>query len=216
MPLYHLLLDAGAFHDRVRPALSTCWRGRSFAPCQELCECLRPAAESFARRYHLGPDEPLLAQVARGLAFDRTLWRHLAGEILWFSATDIPEFETAPATLCCLLAPERYREGPAGRERFAPIEQAHYGSRDLVFGGGFYCPERAGYNDTPDVERLTAYLDALEPERWTVEQLAPLESAASDEERAEELADVRAWFPALRDLYRRARAERQVVVCEVL
>ncbi len=216
MPLYHLLLDAGTFHDRIRPALSASWRQRDFRPCRDLCATLVPAAESFARRYHLGPDEPLLAEVARGLPFDRDLWRHLAGEVLWYSASDIPEFETAPDALCCLLAPERYRGGPAERERFAPIEQAHYGSRDLVFGGGFYRPEQAGHNDTQDVGRLADYLEALEPVRWAVEQLAVLEGTATEEDRAEELEDVRAWFPALRDLYRRARAERHVVVCEVL
>ena len=116
----------------------------------------------------------------------------------------------------CLLAPERCREETAGREHFAPIEQAHYGSRDLVFGGGFYCPERAGYNDISDAERLATYLDTLDPGSWTAEALAGLPELESAEERVEELEYVRAWFPALRDLYRRARAERQVVVCEVL
>src|SRR4051812_32843763 len=105
MPLYHLLLDAAAFHDRIRPALSAAWLQRSFASCRALCESLLPAARSFAERYHLGSDEPLLAQVGRGLPFDRAFWRHLAGEILWYSATEIPEFETAPDSLCCLLAP---------------------------------------------------------------------------------------------------------------
>ncbi len=216
MPLYHLLLDGGAFHARIRPALAAAWRGRSFAPCRDLCAALLPTAADFARRYHLGPDEPLLAQVGRELAFARELWRHLAGEVLWYSAAEIPEFETAPETLCCLLAPERYRERTPDRDRFAPIEQAHLGTRDLVFGGGYYWPDRAGYNDVPDVERLAAYLDALDPAAWTAAQLAELEGSESAADRVEELEYVREWFPALRDLYRRASAARQVVVCEVL
>ena len=216
MPLYHLLLDASAFQDRTRPALAAAWRQRSFAPCQSLCADLLPAARAFAERYHLGTDEPLLAQVARGLPFDRELWRHLVGEVLWYSAAEIPEFESAADSLCCLLAPERYREKASARECFAPIEQAHYGTRDLTFGGGYYRPDHAGYNDPPDMERLAAYLDSRDPQTWTLTGLALLEDIDSDEDRAEELELARDGFAALRDLYRRARERTQVVVCEVL
>jgi hypothetical protein len=216
MPLYHLLLDTTAFHDRIRPALSAAWLRRSFGPCRALCEALLPAARSFADRYRLGPEEPLLARAARGLTFDRDFWRHLVGEVLWFSASEIPEFETAPESLRCLLAPERHAGPTANRERFAPIEQAHYGARDLVFGGACYRPDQAGYNDTPDVERLAAYLDALAPETWTAAGLAALEGVEGEADRAEELEYVRDWFPSLRELYRRARERREVVVCEIL
>jgi hypothetical protein len=216
MPLYHLLLEASSFHDRIHPALAATWLRRSFEPCRPLCDALLPAARSFAERYRLGPDEPLLAQVARGLPFDRDFWRHLVGEVLWYSAAEIPEFESAPESLCCLLAPQRYGERTMVRERFAPIEQAHYGARDLVFGGAYYRPDHAGYNGTLDVERLAEYLDALDPQTWTVSGLTPLEGVASEEDRAEELEFVRDWFPALRDLYRRARDRRQIVVCEIL
>jgi hypothetical protein len=216
MPFYHLLIDASAFHNRIRPALAAAWLRRSFAPCQALCAELLPAARAFAERYHLGTDEPLLARVARGLPFDRDFWRHLVGEVLWYSAAEIPEFTSAPDTLCCLLAPERYLEKTRSRERFALIEQAHYGARDLIFGGGYYRPDHVGFNDTPDVERLADYLDSLDPQTWTVTDLALLEGIDSEEDRAEELEFVRDWFPALRDLYRRARDRKQVVVCEVL
>jgi hypothetical protein len=214
MPLYHLLLDASSFHGQIRPALAAAWLRRSFEPCRPLCEALLPVARAFAERYRLGPDEPLLAEVARGLPFDRDFWRHLVGEVLWYSAAEIPEFESAPDSLCCLLAPERYLEKTRIRERFAPIEQAHYGARDLIFGGACYRPDHAGYNDTPDVQRLAEYLDALDPQAWTVAGLALLEDVASDEDRAEELEFVRDWFPALRDLYRGALQRGQIVVCE--
>jgi hypothetical protein len=216
MPLYHLLLDASAFHDRIRPALAAAWLRRGFEPCQSLCAELLPTARAFAERYHLGTDEPLLAQVARGLTFDRDFWRHLVGEVLWYSAAEIPEFTSAPDSLCCLLAPNRYLEKTRIRERFAPIEQAHYGAHGLVFGGGYYRPDHAGYNDTPDVERLADYLDSLDPQTWAATDLVPLEGIDSAEDRAEELEFVRDWFPALRDLYRRARDRRQVAICEEL
>jgi hypothetical protein len=215
MPLYHLLLEASAFHERIRPALAAAWRRRSFDPCRLLCEALIPAALAFSRRHHIG-GEPLLCRVACGLRFERGLWRHVVGEVLWFSAAEIPELQTAPDTLCCLLAPERYREGPAPRERFAPVEQVHFGARDLTFGGGYYRPEHAGYNDRADVARLVDYLASLDPGRWTADQLAPLEGMGGEEDRAEELDFVRDWFGPLRDLYARARQEDRIIVCEQL
>jgi hypothetical protein len=213
MPLYHLLLDTILFHTRIRPALAASWQQRSFEPCRSLCESLLPAARAFAERYHLGLEEPLLAEILRGLPFDREFWHHLAGELLWYGAKEIPEIETAPDTLCCLLAPDRYRDRSGGRERFAPIEQVHFGARDVLFGGGFYRPEHAGYNDSSDVSRLADYLHSLDPEEWTTAQLADLEG--EEEDRADELEFVREWFPALRDLYDRARADR-VIFCEIL
>jgi hypothetical protein len=211
MPLYHLLLDNLFFTRQLRPALTASWQHRNFEPCRVLCEALLPAARTFAQRYHLGSEEPLLAEVLHGLPFDREFWAHLAGEMLWYGAAEIPEIETAPDTLCCLLAPERSGD----REHFAPIEQVLFGARDLTFGG-FYRPEHAGYNDISDVSRLADYLHSLDPAQWTVAQLAGLETATTEEDRADELEFVREWFPALCDLYDRARGGRLVVVCEIL
>src|SRR6516164_7163015 len=150
MPLYFLLHDAARFHEALRPALAEAWRRRSFEPCRALCSALAPAAVGFAERYHTGHDEPLLAQVARGgVPFDRDFWRLLVGEALLYGAASVPEILTAPDTLCRLLA--------AGSES-APIRQAHFGSRDLTFGGGFYRPDAAGLNDVADVARLAEYL----------------------------------------------------------
>jgi hypothetical protein len=216
MPLYFLLLDGRLFHQAIRPALAAAWRRRSFEPCRPLAARLEPAVRAFVERYHLGAEEPLLTQVARGLSFDRHFWTLLAGEALLYGAAEVPEFQTAPETLCCLLAPEQFREGEVPRERFAPIQQAHFGSRDLDFGGKLYRPEYAGYNDTADVARLAAYLGGVDPGRWSPADLTLLPGLADDEERAEELEFARDWFPALRDLYRRAEAQGQIVVCELL
>jgi hypothetical protein len=216
MPLYFLLLSNTAFEQRLRPALAASWRQRSFEPCRPLCAELLPAALAFAQRYHLGPDDNLLAQVANGLPFERAFWRALVGEVLWYSAMDIPELQTAPEALVCLLAPEHSAQTSVARERFAPIQQAHFGARDLVFGGGYYRPVYAGYNDAADVARLAAYLATVDPQRWTPAGLTALPDLADDEERAEELEYIRDWFPALHDLYQQARADDQVVVCEIL
>jgi hypothetical protein len=214
MANYFLLLDAAGFEGRVRPALAESWRRRSFVPCRQLCQTLLPAASAYRERYHTGEVEPLLCRVAAGLAFDRTFWRVLVGEVLLFTAAEIPEFQVNEDTLCLLLAPDNYRQNVVERERLAPIQQAHRGARDLTFGGAVYRPEHAGCNDLADVARLADYLGSVRPENWTVADLAGLRGAA--DERADELAFAQEWFPALVDLFERARRNGQVVVHETI
>ncbi len=180
---YFLLLDAAAFEDRARPALAASWRLRSFEPCRSFCAELLPAASAYAEQYHVGGDEPLLRRVADGLPFDRSCWRALVGEVLLFTAVEIPEFQTCEETLCRLLAPEHYRDAVDQRERLAPIQQAHRGTRDLTFGAAVYRPEHAGYNNVEDVARLADYLAAVQPANWTPDDLVGLRSAEDGEER---------------------------------
>src|SRR5262245_5899871 len=162
--LYLLLHDADAFHRRLAPALAASWHQRTLAPVADLAAELAPALDAFAERYHLTADEqPLLRRVTADTPIDRRLWRHLAGELLLYAAADAPARQTAPDTLAHLLGAERNASGEAGREQSAPIRQAHYGSRDLDFGGVAYRPEQAGLNDVADVARLTEYLTAADP-----------------------------------------------------
>jgi hypothetical protein len=216
MPLYFFVLKQKWFFDRVRPALSTSWKKRDFGPCRTLCADLLPTVDSFAQRYHIDPTQTLIHHVTQGLGFERDSWRCLVGEVLLFGAEEVPEFETAPETLCCLLSPESYGEDTLPRERFSPIQQAHFGSRDLLFGGAYYRPEHAGWNDGADVVRLAAYLEAVDPGRWRVEDLRPLTQLKTDEDRADELAYAREWFPALQELYRRAMKKSEILACETL
>jgi hypothetical protein len=211
---YFLCLDAETFLNRIRPALADSWRKRSFDPCRSLCNDLLPAAQEYNHRYHTGEDESFIARVAEGIPFDRACWRHLVGEVLLFAAVEIPEFQSNAETLCCLLAPEQYRRPAISREQLAPIVQVFRGSRDVTFGAAVYRPDRAGYNDLDDVARLAAYLAAVEPQRWTVDDLLPLGDLADDDERADELAFVREWFPVLVELYQRSQAEKRVLVIE--
>jgi hypothetical protein len=219
MPLYFFLLDGPLVHGQIMPALAAAWQQRSFTPCQPLCARLVPAALAYAEQYHMGPDEPLLRRIAQGTdmpAFHRDVWRFLAGEVLLYAAGDMPVVQTAPETLCQLLAPECAGAERGPWERFAPVQQAHYGSRDLAFGSGFYRPEHAGYNDTNDVTRLAEYLAGIDPKHWTTEDLAVLQDLSDEEERAEELAFARQCLAVLRDIYERAARASQVVVCETL
>ena len=149
-------------------------------------------------KFHTGPEEPFLCRVARGLPFDRHFWQLLVGELLLYAAAEIPEIQTAPDTLCCLLAAENYQQGTVPRACFAPIQQAHYGTRELLFGARCYRPEQAGYNDTEDVARLSDYLSALAPEEWRLADLAALRDITDQEDRQEELDFAREWFPSLR------------------
>jgi hypothetical protein len=171
---------------------------------------------SSGERDFLQSNEPLLFQVARGLPFDRVFWTHLVGEILTYSAVEMPEIPLAPATLCGLLNPARDLERTRERVRMTPIEQVHYGSRDLILGAGFYRPDQVGWNDNDDVQRLAGFLAALKPDRWKATDLPVLDEAVSEEERAEELEFICEWFPALREFYQRAHTEQHIVVCEEL
>src|SRR5437016_12523667 len=96
---YFILLDAAFFDGQFRPAMSASRRLQSFEPCRALCDALLPAARDYAERYHTGAEEPLLAHVAVGRPFDRTLWRALVGEMLLYAAVDMPEFQTCEETL---------------------------------------------------------------------------------------------------------------------
>ena len=96
------------------------------------------------------------------------------------------------------------------------MRQAHSGTRDLTFGSAVYRPDRCGCNNLEDVRRLTAALVAVDPGRWQPADLAPLTDLADEEEREEELAFARYWFPSLCDLYGRAAEEKRIIVHEVL
>jgi hypothetical protein len=198
--LYFYLLPAPFFHELLRPALTRSWARRSFAPCRDLCELL-------LRR---GPELPADCLLRRLPPFSRHAWHGLIGECLLFGSVELPRLSTAPAALNCLLAPGHERADTLARGDFAPIQQVHWGARDLRFGG-YYRPEHAGYNDGADVLRLCAYLEAQDPARWRAADLTHLASA---EERAEELADVRDWWPALVALYQRAAQDDLVIACE--
>lgn len=215
MPIYFLVHEPRWFHDHVGLALAASWRLRSFEPCRPLCMDMTAAAEKFVQRFPTG-DQPLFCQVAAGLPFDRHVWRYLVGEILLYTAAAIPEFQTTPDALRCLTSASGGAPGPKSRERFGWIEQAHFGARDLLFGGGFYRPEHAGYNDTQDVAHLAACLSAVDPDRWNPDDLQALPDLEAEEDRADELAFAREWFPSLQELYQGAAEQGQLIVCEVL
>jgi hypothetical protein len=208
MLLDFYLLAATFFHRRMHAALAESWRCRSFTPCRDLC------AEVLARSGQSPPVDCMLRRVILGLPFASEFWHAVVGEILLLGCDEIPLLQTAPATLCCLLAPDRHRIGESLRSGFAPIEQVHFGNRDLRFGGAFYRPEHAGYNDEDDVFRLQRYLESIDPGRWTEAMLREMPEFSTAEEREEELAFVRDWWQPLVEVYRDAARRGCVLVCE--
>jgi hypothetical protein len=204
MSLHFLLFGRHTFEKRIVPALGDSRRLRSFEPCRTLSESLLPALESQANRHALGESESMLHGVIRGLAYDRDFWRALVGEILWFGAEGVPEIDTMPEMLGELLGVTA--DGVRPREEYSPIEQVHFGSQDLVLGGGYYRPNHVGYNSTADVERLGRFLASLDPSGWTVTPYID----------ADDLAYVQEWLPALQTLYREMHERDQVMVCEIL
>jgi hypothetical protein len=212
MPLYLYLLENQNWETSIAPSLAAAWQQRSFVPCRDLCRSLLPRCDAFAQQYQLGPEKPLITSVVSGMPFDRRFWHHLVSEILVYAAEEIPEIETAPETMCCLLAPTHYRNRINNRASFAPIQQVHFGTRDLVFGGGHHRPEHAGWNSVEDVRRLAQYLAAQNPGSWRPADLELI--LAQEEDRIEELDYVREWYPSLRHLFERAAASDWIVVCE--
>lgn len=208
MPLYFFLHDAARFHGSLRPALAGAWRERRFGPCRALCAELAREAAAFAARYHLPAEETLLARVAAGsVPFERNFWRQLVGEALLYGAADVPEIITAADLLCG-------RDDRPERADFSPMEQAHYGSQDIAFGG-VYRPSAAGLNDVDDVARLAEYLEGIDPSWWELPP-GPSSDELSEEERAEAEEYARAALVALGDLYRGAAAAGRLVISEEL
>jgi hypothetical protein len=200
------LVDSGEFHTRWRPVLTESWVRRSFAPCRSL------ASAVIDRTTHPPPPDSVLRHVVRGLPFAREFWQALVGELLICGCDDMPLVQTAPETLGCLLAPPQNPAAP--RSAFSPVQQVHFGSRDLRFGLAFYRPDHAGFNGDADVRRLLAYLEGIDPATWHESMLQPLPDFPTADERQEELAFIRDWWPPLVDVYRQAAERGQMVVCE--
>lgn len=201
---YFYLLDRGYFSDTLCPALSACWRKKSFTPARDLCRRLSAAPAT--------PRDALVRLVAEGTAFDRHIWQALVGECLILGASSVPRLEIAPRSLLALLAPQRLDQDSPRRD-FSPLEQIHYGSRDLHLGT-YYRPDFVGWNDADDIKRLTAWMRGIDPATWNVDDLARLPEFADADERAEELAYVKDWWPPLVELYAGAEKRGEVIVCE--
>jgi hypothetical protein len=212
MPIYFMLHDAGLFESLIRPALAASWRQRSFAPWAELRKALTGDFVGYYVENHVPGVESILLRSGSELSFDKVTWRYLVGEVLLIAAAEAPEIAVPEDTFCWIL--HRSAGEVVPRSKFGYLEQALYGARDLVFGGGCYRPDHGGYNDEADVESLSKELKAFQPAHWTIADLAGL--CDSDEERRDELEFARACLQQVQGMYTHARAHGQIVICERL
>lgn len=201
---YFYVLNESWLRDVFVPALAASWRARSFGPCQAICGHLLAKGDV--------PDGALLRNVAAGLSFDQARWHALVDECLIFGADAMPQVPCLVRETLCLLAPDRLDATLTDRAAASFVEQVYYGSRDLRLGGAWHRPEHVGWNDILDIHRLGVFLHSVDPATWSAEALAKL--GGDDQDRMEELAYVRDWWPALVEMYDRAHVERQVIVCE--
>ena len=66
------------------------------------------------------------------------------------------------------------------------------------------------------IARLAGALVSLDLEAWSADALAGLPGLDEDEDRADELAFVREWFPALVEMFEGARAKGCVIIHETM
>lgn len=207
MPNLFLALDADWFAGEIRPALTASRHQQAFAPLKSLCARLLPRVEAFG----VAEVGQLLAAIQEGAAYDRHLWRGLVADILLLAATEIPEIRLPPRTLCLLLGEVGAGQGP--REKFSPIEQALFGSRELSFGSHPYRPLEVGVNETADVARLADYLAGIDRAGWLVDDRVVL-AELDAEDRDEELAFLREGAQSLSHFYARSVRANQLIICE--
>jgi hypothetical protein len=206
MFIYFYILERRFYHDAMKAPLAESYARRSFVPCVDLCRRLLATNSEI-------PKDSLIHSILSGLPFERQFWHGLIGECLVHGATDIPRLNTAPESLCSLLAPQ-FVNKDVSRPEYPTIFQCHFGTRDLRFGSGYHRPDKVGLNDTDDVERLAGYLEGIDPTLWKASDLDLIAELADDEQRAEELAYVRDWFPSLVEVYQAAGAHDWIVICE--
>jgi hypothetical protein len=199
---YFMVLESVWFRQLLNPALAECWRTQNFQPAATIC---RELASVAGQSTQTGSAAPISLRVPDGIPFRRDLWRMLAGELLLFGAKELPELETPLDSYAAVL----HQTPSDARAGFPPIQQAIQGSQDLHLGA-YYRPEHAGWNDEGDARRLAAWLLSIDTAAWKSDDLIH----CAIEDRDDELAFLREWFPPLREMYRNAADSNRVIVCE--
>jgi|HubBroStandDraft_4_1064222.scaffolds.fasta_scaffold270497_2 hypothetical protein len=200
---YFMVLPGDWYRQLLVPALQECWLRRNFLPAEAICRELSAVAREFVQND--ASELPVSLQVVSGLQFRPEYWKLLVGELLLFGAAELPELETPLRSYAAVM----HQHLSDSRYSFQPIQQAVQGSRDIRFGT-YYRPEHAGWNDETDVLRLATQLAAIDPTKWVSDDLA----GEGVEDRDDELAFLREWFPRLTETYQRAADLNRVIVCE--
>lgn len=200
---YFYVLDTLVWRERILPALAACPVERTFAPLRRLLD-------------HLPETNRESSLLARALVvpFDRHVHQAVIGEALVLGAAAVPRLPLDLATLAPLLSPEGVGRIAADRNLLAPIQRVFLGSHDLWIGSKPYRPLHVGWNDEADVRELATYLQRVDPMAWRAEALLALAELKTSEDRDEELALARDWWPDLVELYVDSDRAGRVIVCE--
>jgi hypothetical protein len=146
-------------------------------------------------------NELMLLNVRPNTPFERDTWRMIIGEVLLTAAAEVPEIPDVERTVAGLLGDD------------LPIRQAYHGKHGLCFGGGWYRPDHAGYNNPSDVQHLAEYLVSVDPDVWRLPD-AVGDGHVCGDGRHQEFAFVRQAFKKLVAMYCRAGTGSQVIICE--
>src|SRR5262249_52766664 len=164
---------------------------------------LREEVERFVTENRVRREDLVLYSLHPRMPFDRNTWRIIAGEVLLLAAAEVPEIPDVEETLVELHGED------------TSIHRAYHGTHTLCFGGGWYRPDQAGYNDTDDVMHVACWLASIDPNTWSPNRLSG-HGYTQEEERQEELAFTSQAFKQLTAVYDRARTRGQLIVCEVI
>jgi hypothetical protein len=203
MALYFMLHDAERFHSLLSPSLAASWRHRSLAPCRTLCSALTEDFERFVTENRVRREEMMMLSLQPNMLFNRDVWRIITGEVLLAAAAEVPEIPDVEETLIRLLG-----DDPS-------IHQAIHGTRGLRFGGGWYRPDHAGYNDASDVKQLAGYLTSIDLGSYPGNMLTG-HSRANEEEWKAELGFALHAIKLLATVYDQARSRGQLIICEAI
>jgi hypothetical protein len=199
MSITFLVHDSDFLFGVAVPALTQCWKMRTYRPGRELFELLAKRMPNFVERHRLGSVPTLFHPAAEGLPWDRVIWRHLVGEVLLYSAESMPDIQIDEELLLAIHGPKIY--------------PALYGSHDILFGG-FYRPGCAGYNNANEVEQFAEYLKLLPSSPWILPQDFRLEDL--EEDRQNDFLSAKMAFPSLDEMYQDAASRGWTIVCEAM
>ena len=198
MSLIFYLHDREFLLDRVTPILRECWKKKSFAPGQAFFAELTDHWPEFRDLHHFNQGTPLFAAMNH-LPCDAFFWSSLVGEILLYTALEIPYLEVDSELLLATNG--------------EPMKEVLFGSRPIQMGR-IYRRDQAGWSLPEDLTRFATFLNEVHPEDWHLP--SEFRSDLSEEDREDDLEMSREWYPNLREMVLKAAEKQQILVSEWL
>ena len=214
MPHYFLLHDPFIFEKQLVPAFAMSWKINSFEPLLAITAQMKQGIAAFGEKFRMGADEAILAQVERGMNFDKAIWEMVLAEALFYGANEAPDSPVSFTSLRFLLGSADETSGAIARSNWSWIERAVLGSRTLRLGRAVYRPGAAGWNGLAEAGQILDELQRVDPGIWSARQLQAMDATLDEEDRADELGLATDAQAGLRTIYDRAVKKGFVVFCE--